>query len=501
MNNTNKSSKAIKLGGPSTNDDGVAQSAASDGPAEYDYFTPVLSVDVWPTILSYVKQKKDIESALNTCQLFHDILHPRAFTELILPLILLKSNLPSQTVLNCRGINHHTKSTVENVLFHTYPPWFYPGMTYIEDLDNFITKSLPNYPLNLNPFVWKRVTLEAFVPQQLQDILNLTRNYGAKLTQLELYVDVTRVTHNEQLEILRMFLQAFNNISQIKILTLNIRDFPLDGFPFLEPLDGMENGEHQVPAFIFPKLNSLSDLTINFNEILDVLRLNYISPMAYQFMQNMFQTYGPQLDSFSCNNLMFDSGFKANFFSSSLANIKQFTIDMPSIQSFDTVAQFKFPKLERLILTRHHSKKIPFSPFLFRMLENFGDTLMELQFEDFGEIQLDMIALDDLKPLLKLTKLTIYSKSFDTCLWSIFQIILPNLICLKFQPKGRLEETPVPGYNIRQGYFNMFPRLEKLIWCNFSREMNWNEKTYVRNIQLPVCRYYEVPKHGYTINL
>ncbi|CAL8070757.1 unnamed protein product [Orchesella dallaii] len=477
MENDNTPTKTIKLEVPYSIPyyDDLKESVAPHGLAKYDYVTPVLAVDVWPTILSYVTEKKDLESVMNTCQLFHDILQPRAFTELILPLLLLKRTIPSESLLACRGINQYTKSFVETTRF-TLSPW-YLNVIFFHDLDVFIRESLPNLPLNVNPFVCKRAVLHAYSSADLQNFLLLTKNYGSNLNRLFLCVDMTRAVVLESLE---MLLQVLNHLPKIQILDLDLKDFRTT------PVENEE--DLVISPFIFPALNSFSELTMRFcNTPAGIDNSDNISPFIPQFIQNFFQSYGPQLDSFSCDVSMLNVGIPPEFFTSTLPNIKQFEMKFttPSINTLDTIAQFRFPKLESLIL-RRCPFSIPFSPALLRILQNFGNSVTDLNYEDREQIDLDQFAIEDLKPLSKITKLTIYWRCNDsTALWLVLHVVLPNLKYLKFQSKDLHDGAVVPGYNRRQAYFNMFPQLEKLIWCIYGEERCFIEKTFTRNIQLP----------------
>ncbi|CAL8070755.1 unnamed protein product [Orchesella dallaii] len=489
MDNDNKPSKTIKLEVPSTpHHNDLGKSVSPHGLAEYDYFTPVLAVDVWPTILSYVTEKKDLESAMNTCQLFNDILHPRAFTELILPLLLLKKNLSPESVLACRGINQNAKSTVENIFFNSGSPWFYPFSTLLGNPENFIdfiTETLPNLPPGFNLFISKRAVFQASHSLELQHILTLTKHYGTNLTELNICLYILPDV-NEQVEPLEQFLQALSNTPHLRILIVRVNMVEFD-LPYV-------NEENQVTAFSFPMLDNLSDLTLAYNAVFELLQIPFaypVTPLVSRFMQSFIRSYGPQLDTFSCNKGMLDIGLPADFISSNLTNIKQFQmITTPSQSTLDIMAQFEFPRLERLAL-KPVPFGIPFSSSLLHVLENFGDTLTEIHCGSLDEIEDGIVK--NWKPMSKLTKLTVYWKSFDSGFWPDLKVMLTNLRCLKFQSNSFPEEAPVPAYNRRQAFFNMFPQLEKLIWRVYGKELCFIEKTFIRNVKLPVCRYYEVP--------
>jgi len=288
----------------------------------------------------------------------------------------------------------------------------------------------------------------------------LLKKYGPLLLKLRLAVALEEdapmlATH---MNLLSAFLKRIPNVVS---LTLAFEPVELDLFDMYFNYEGgcapLAGGS---PLFQLLPLKALSELNIEVLENPDDENL-FIAPPG-SFLLPVFRAYGPQLSKLTCHRFVFEdgedydkNGRNKRLNNLYLTNLWDLTIINANVEdgmdkTIRTLAQLKFPKLERLAFSRQENNGIRIllhedakcqlgnnDKELLTLLGRFSDTLEEVRLYKLYAQELDV---QDIKVLPKVKGLTVCVDNLENpSIWKRFQTQFPNLEWIRLEPISKTE--------------------------------------------------------------
>ncbi|CAL8076610.1 unnamed protein product [Orchesella dallaii] len=452
-----------------------------------------------------------------------------SFAEKLFPILMDSGTLPKASILTCRLLNKQVKMIVDNELLgNRKPSWLTEAFTLLtsSDIQQFMKKfeGMRRSHGSLKPLFASHLNLLAGTANM--NTLELLRNYGPLLQKLRL-----AITHSDECPLpfptrIHMF-TALNYLPNVVALTLAFEKLNCE-------LHGRywESDESAGPPFIeFPHLRSLSELTLECLPLpipIPMLEDLFYPPPA-SFLEPFLKACGPQLTKLSSHQYFIsDIGFD-EIFNKHLPNIQELTLNLINFHG-DTgdLCLMKMPKLQRLFINRdkdgHYCDETEEGwgdndEDLLSTAGMFKDTLEELHLYKLINVKgLKDLYFDLTKTILpKLKGLAVSADNVDSDMWQLFRTRLPNLEWIRFEPgmkynsvvlrsdsdSSDLEEEdssdseeeeeephpqpPIPDGDVRKRFFDMFPKLNSLIWVKKQREGTGRAPLQI-SFSRPMCR-------------
>ncbi|CAL8132021.1 unnamed protein product [Orchesella dallaii] len=437
-----------------------------------------------------------------------------AVAEKLFPILMDSGTLPKASILTCRLLNKHVKMIVDKELLGSRKPsWLTKAFTLLtsSDIQKFVKKveGMRRSRGSITPLFVSNLNLLAGTANM--NTLELLRNYGPLLQKVRL-----AITHSDECPLpfptrIHMF-TALNCLPNVVALTLAFEKLNCE-------LHGRywESDESAGPPFTdFPRLKFLSELTLECLPVpipIPMLEQFFYPPPA-SFLEPFLKACGSQLTKLTShqyfiNDIGFDEIFTAN-----IPNIQELTLNLVNFEGDSAVQSLclmEMPKLQRLLINRDkdghyvdekHDGWGDNDEDLLTTASMYKDTLEELQlYKIINAKGLRGLHIDLKKAILpKLKGLTVSADNVDSEMWKLFQTQFPNLEWIRFEPGVKYiyavlgsdcdssdseeedyssseeeeEEShpqpPIPDAAVRKRFYDMFPKLNTIIWVKKQRE-------------------------------
>ncbi|ODM98342.1 hypothetical protein Ocin01_08338 [Orchesella cincta] len=440
-------------------------------PDEYDYFTPALC---YVGLLAHNTEPSHVYSASKVCRLFNQILEPRigsASLALVLSILLpFENHWTSKSVLICRRISKQVQQAVDHSLVEVQPNCFVGNFTFQDEtkMQSFLEHA-QQISANGNAVLIKCFRFSSLHDRSWRLSLQLLENYGHSLCDFK---TVVKVGDPRLLQALG-FLQ---NISHLNVV-------------FWTNCDDNFDVSRMAPFPPLPKLKRLSLLYFNNQEL----------TKAAPFFYTILQTYGAQLEKFSCSEKVILSGFTSDNLSSLLPNLMRLRINhlySESTPVFRILAKVSLPKLEELCLQFREDfsdENVELWKAAFQAFDNFSGSLKKLAFikydhwpsaphYSFNNAALSELAVThEVFPNLK--ELALSASHLDSPMWPLFYRRFPNLERLCFREDYDMNyPKPENSHVFERDFFPNFPNLQYILWPrqdNKFYSVFWGKKYYL----------------------
>ncbi|CAL8138840.1 unnamed protein product [Orchesella dallaii] len=408
-------------------------------------------------ILSKLTDVNDIQSAINTCPQWHDILEYRKTAMLfakVLPIMIEKGSYCGsiENMLLLRQVSKDWKRETDRQL-SLYPFGYFLGdegkgyhFSEVEEIQKFLTHA-STFPDGANPILGNALSLSIADHEDMAPVFHLIRQYGT-------YIKTISLGYGNDNFPLNQLQSLLNLLPNVEWLIICVR---------------VENW-NEVEAPGLPPLPLLTKLTLEIEDSDDIIGPNYIEQRQL-FIGSLVAAYGPQLESISCSPIL----LRVESISDLLPNLTSLEIDegytYTSFTNEDvhTLTQSGW-ELKCLQIGRFGKSPIQCSTELMGMLNNFSETLVTLDLS----LQLDRW-IDPSRllvfPCLEIVKLRV-SSTFDVLPewmkdWlSTFSVVCPNLKKLKILTEGTMMNNAVSHHHQLQfeEMKNVFPHLLDLVF-------------------------------------